>query len=738
MNHGSSPAPAAPLVFLLAGLLGVAPAPLAAQATPTPPRPPLAAPATLAQQVEIRRTTHGVPHIRAENLKAAAFALAWVQLEDHGPSVAIGLVRARGEMGRWFGRDSMDGDFVAQRSYRLAVEGYPRLDADTRDVYEGFAAGANRYVELHPAEFPAGFAPHFTGYDVAARDVEVATAGEARRFLAARTPPRRGAPGQAPTGEGDEPAPAPGVDPIEEGSNAWAFAPSRTKSGRAILMRNPHLSWTAGYYEAHVTVPGVLDFYGDFRIGGPFGVIGGFNRHLGWATTNNAPDLDEIYALEADTAQADHYLFEGASLPLERELITVTYRNGDALGTETREFWRTPLGPVIHRDSGKVYVLRAAEDGGNRHGMQFLRMMRATSLAEWKEAMRMRARVTSSFTYADRAGNILYVWNGSVPSLPHPSGGDTAAVPARRTADVWTRYIPWDSLPQLLNPRGGYVRNENDAPYHTNLRQILDRDRYPANMPEPSLRLRSQLSLDLIGNDRKLSLEDVVTLKHSYRMLLADRVKADLLTAVRAASPDSSVAAAAAMLERWDDTSAPASRGGVLFETWWRRYTEGQNADSMFAEPWSVERPAATPRGLKDPARAAAAFAWAVAETARRHGSADVAWGDVHRVRLGDVDVPVGGCGGALGCFRVLNFRTDPDGKRSVIGGDGWVLAVEFGADVPRAYSVLAYGQSPDPESPYHDDQAAMFARGEMKRVAFTERDVEAATVRRYRPGVMP
>ena len=81
----------------------------------------------------------------------------------------------------------------------------------------------------------------------------------------------------------------------EEGSNAWAFAPSRTKSGRAILLRNPHLSWTAGYYEAHVTVPGVLDFYGDFRIGGPFGVIGGFNRHLGWATTNNAPDLDEIY-----------------------------------------------------------------------------------------------------------------------------------------------------------------------------------------------------------------------------------------------------------------------------------------------------------------------------------------------------------------------------------------------------------------------------------------------------------
>ena len=104
---------------------------------------------------------------------------------------------------------------------------------------------------------------------------------------------------------------------------------------------------------------------------------------------------------------------------------------------------------------------------------------------------------------------------------------------------------------------------------------------------------------------------------------------------------------------------------------------------------------------------------------------------------MGPVDVPVGGCGGALGCFRVLNFGTDPDGRRSVIGGDGWVLAVEFG-NIPRAYSVLAYGESPNPASPYHSDQAEMFARGEMKRVAWTEQDVDAQAVRRYRPGQQP
>ena len=688
-------------------------------------------------RVEVRRTAHGVPHIHAQDLRSAAYALAYVQLEDHGARVAVGLLRARGELGRWFGRDSMESDFLARRGYAIAVERFPQLDRDTRDVYQGFADGVNRYVALHPEEFPAGFEPRFTAYDVAARDVSTATPSDARRFLD-RLRPRgadssRGARAMLPEA---------GTDPLEEGSNAWAFAPSRTKSGRAILMRNPHLSWSAGYYEAHVTVPGVLDFYGDFRIGGPFGVIGGFNRDLGWSTTNNAPDLEEIYALEVAPGRADHYLFEGAALPLERELVTVAFRNGDGLSTETRELWRTPLGPVIHRDSGKIYVLRAAAEGDYRAGQQFLRMMRARSLDEWKEAMRMRARVTSNFTYADRAGNIFYVWNASIPALPHASGGDTAAVPARRTADVWTEYVPFDSLPQLLNPPGGYVRNENDAPYHTNLHRVLDRARYPANFPEPSLRLRSQLSLALIDNRRKFSLAEVVALKHSYRMLLADRVKDDLIAAVRRARTDSTVAGAIELLARWDNTAAPESRGGVLFEAWWRKYTEGASPDSMYAQPWTASAPTATPRGLADPARAAQAFAWAVAETERRHGRYDVAWGDVHRVRIAGVDVPVGGCSGTLGCFRVLNFRTDPDGKRSVVGGDGWVLAVEFGdpsprsrRSAPRAYSVLAYGQSAREGSPFHGDQAEMFARGEMKRVAFGEADVRAQTIRRYRPG---
>jgi acyl-homoserine-lactone acylase len=673
------------------------------------------------REVEIIRTAHGVPHIRAENLRAAGYALAWVQLEDYGPRTAMSVLRAHGGKGLVFGHDSINTDFTARRERDRAIATYHRLDQETRDIYEGFAIGVNRYVELHPEEFPPTMIRNFTGYDVAALDVDLAPTTPPRAFVARMTGRRDT------TRESTE-------RDQDVGSNAWALAPSRTKSKKAILLRNPHLVWTSGYYEAHMTVPGIVDFYGDFRIGGPFAVVGGFNKDLGFSTTNNAQSLSEIYELDADTTQADHYWFDGASIPLRHEVVTVEYASGDTIAKESRDFWSSSIGPVIWRQDNKIYVNKFATDGEFRSGEQFLRMMRATSLAEYKDAMRMRARPTSNFTYADRAGNIYYLWNASLPLLPHPSGGDSMATHARETRDVWTKLVPFEDLPQVLNPKGGYIHNENDSPHFTNMREPVDTtNKYPT-FEKPELLLRSQLAIQLIGGKDRMSLEDVIRRKHSYRMLLADRVKPDLIAAVKATRPSGDTAAALALIEKWDDTAAPDSRGAMLFEVWWTQYARGFPDSLRYAKRWSAAAPTTTPQGLGDPARAAQAFGWAVTETARRFGKWDVAWGDVHRVRRGNVDVPVGGCSGALGCFRVLVFRPDSSGHLIANGSDGWILAVEFG-DVPRAYSVLAYGESPREDSPWFSDQAEMFARGELKKVAFLPRDIERDLVVRYRPG---
>lgn len=730
--------------------------PVAASDVPSAGAPDLSA------RVEVIRTDHGVPHIFAQDLEAMGYALGWVQAEDYGADMIRMLVRNRGEMGRAFGQDSIDSDFYSRLRHDRAVETFPMLDADVRAVYTGFAEGVNRYITLHADALPAWARPVFTGPDVLAGEVSLPNPF-ARRRLVERLR-------SAANAEGARQADATPETPLtrlsnsnsnsmsrngfsttpEPGSNAWALAPGRTTSGAAILLRNPHLSWSSGYYEAHVVVPGVVEWYGDFRIGGPFSVVGGFNRRLGFATTNNSgADTDEAYALAVDPARTDHVLFNGASMAVRRHEVTAEFRNGPGYDTDTRTYWTTPLGPVIWRGNGKVYVLKDGGAGEYRNGEQLLRMMQAQSLDAWKQAMRMRGRVSSNFTYADADGNIFYVWNAAVPELPRPSGGDTMAVDAATSADVWSRLIPWDSLPHVQNPPGGYLQNENDPPYFANLNAVLDPGAFAPNLPAPQLRLRSQLAVDLIGHADRLSLEDVVRRKYSTRMLLADRVKDDLVRAVAASKPSDEVARAIDLVARWDNTTSREARGAMLFKTWWDRYVATGDsaratpesagfpatAASLFAEPWRFDAPASTPRGLADPDRAVSAFEWAVAEMKSRWGAWDVPWGAIHRARIGDLDVPVSGCNGIYGCFRVLWYDEAQDGKLLVRGGDGWVVAVEFTQPVPRAYSVLAYGESVEPDSPYFNDQLAMFADERMKPVFLTRQDVEAHAVGTYRPG---
>lgn len=692
--------------------------------------------AALTARVEIVRTEYGVPHILADDLKAMGFGLAYVQSEDYGAEVALGLARGRGTYARHVGYDSIDGDFAARESHARAVETFHRLDPRAQDVYEGFAQGVNHYIRLHPEEFPSWLRPSFTAIDAHARDVQTWSRGDAGRFV--RILERR----RALVADGGEGDPAPPTETEEErweregavGSNAWALSGSRTASGHAILLRNPHLSWDAGYYEAHVRVPGVLEFYGDFRIGGAFGIIGGFNRHVAWATTNNSPTYSQVYALRAHPELADHAVLDGEPLALVPRSTTVDYRKPDGgLGSETRVTWWTHYGPVIHRKQDRIYVLKDPRDGEFRRGEQFLKMMLAASLDEWLEVMRMRAHPSSNFTYADAAGNIALYYNARLPALPHEPTGDTAAV-AESAADIWSELVPWENLPLYLNPPGGYVQQANDTPDYINLNVALDRDTVAPNLPEPRLRLRSQLSFALVHEDsRLLGLEDVLALKHSPRMLLAERVLDDLLSAVEDLGASADLAEAARVLGAWDRTAAAGSRGGVLFERWADDYLSEAD-DDAYREAWDPARPTETPAGIGVPGQAVASLYTAVGSLRAHRLPLDVEWGAVHRVVRGGVDEPVSGCQGAHGCFRTLSFRDIGEGRMAAASGDGWILAVELG-DTPKARSVLAYGQSARAGSPHYDDQARMFARQETKTVAWTDADIERATIRRYRPG---
>lgn len=669
----------------------------------------------LAKQVTIRRDTYGVPHILAETEEAAAYGMGWAQAEDHAVEIARRFVSARGEAAAFLGAAGVETDFEVRRyrNHTFAAESFSRLSPLMQAMLKAYAAAYNDYAAMHRKQLP-DWIPVFNGVDVFAQG-----RAEIMRFAFSRARQSM----QAVRVKYGEPAPPPPED--DGGSNMWALAPKRTTSGKAILLGNPHQSWSALYWEAHITVPGKLNMFGGTFVGRPL-LTTGFNEHLGWTHTVNLPDLDDIYALNLDPEKPHHYLYDGKSMPLGSREITVPVRGAQP---QTRTYWHSHLGPLVHRTKDKAFAIKSAILDAYGYYEQWYELGKARNWKEFRATLEKNSLPMFNLTYADVDGNIFYLWNGTVPKRLDDGTDYRVDIPAPNPKHVWSAFHPTSELPQLLNPSGGYVQNCNDPPWWTSLRNPLDKKRYPSYFePGRTLGLRTQMSLEMIESREKFSLEDVMRLKNNTRMLLADRVKPDLLKALRAVNHPG-----AALMETWDNYTNAQSRGAVLFQRFWDQYQKAAKPEP-YAVPWDEKNPARTPSGLRDHSLAVKMFDEAMQWTRDTYQDPAVAWGDVHRFRLAGKDLPANGAPGEYGLFRVMGYRTEKDNTRVATGGDGWVMAIEF-TRPPRAHSILAYGQTSNPESPHSKDQIEIFAQHRFKPVWFTEEQIRANLKRSYRPG---
>ena len=709
-----------------------------------------AAKKSLADQAMIRRDTYGVPHILAETEEAAAYAMGYAQAEDHAVEIARRFIGARGEEAKYTGA-GIESDFAAKRYglYEQAKQNFDKLSPLGRQIMNGYAAGFNRYVEKRRKELPT-WIPAFDGVDVLARsrqEVFRFAFNDGVRALQQKYPAEANTGSLRSPIDRDELAAWFTEPESENGSNLWSIAGTRTTSGKPILLGNPHQPWSALYWEAQVTVPGKLNFYGSTFAGRPM-LTSGFNEHLGWTHTVNNIDLQDVYALTLDLKTPEHYVFEGKSMPLTKREFAVEVKSAEApLKTERRAYWYSHLGPVVHRTRDKAFAVKSSILNEWRFYEGWYEMTKAASYAQYYATLKKNFVPMFNIGYADAAGNIFYLWNGRLPKRPAGGMNDgmdyRLDVPGETGKYVWTGLHRTEELPQLLNPSGGYVQNCNDAPWWTSLRNLLDPKKYPSYIePGVPLRFRSQMSLEMLEGQEKFSLQDVMRLKFNPKMLLADRVKPDLVKAVKQTQdPSEDLKRGLIVIEAWDNRTAADSRGGVLFQRFWDTYSFA--VKQPFAVAWDVKNPAKTPYGLSDAAQAVKHFEEAVRWTRQKFGNENVAWGEAHRIRLGGLDLPATGANGIYGLFHNVQFGEAPDGKRVVGtiergkpmagGGDGWIFAVEFTKPL-TAWSLLAYGETTNPASKHGSDQAPLFAKGQFKRVWFTEAEIKANLEREYRP----
>jgi penicillin amidase len=377
-------------------------------------------------------------------------------------------------------------------------------------------------------------------------------------------------------------------------------------------------------------------------------------------------------------------------------------------------------------------------------------MGRAKSVAEFKEAMQPCNLPMFNALVADTGGNIFYVYNGAVPKRSEKFDW-TKPVDGSNPETEWQGYLRFDELPQLENPKCGFLQNCNQSPVSTTpvARELTsgEVDENPKASRFPSYLMatehqrdnpRAQISRRILHATERFAYDDWTRDSFNTKILEAELHVPGLVKEWQALSANEPDRAAklrepVELLKAWDSVSAV-----------------GSVAMTLFAETYDRALKLIAKRDIQNYPRMRALEA-TLAELEKTHGTWRVAWGEINRLQRihgSQVDLhgrgafrddqpslPIAGAPGPLGV--VFNFYTLPqDGqkRRYGVAGHSFVAAVELGAKA-KANTILQFGESGHQGSPHWFDQAALYANKQFKPSWFTQADVEAHCERQYHPG---
>ena len=301
------------------------------------------------------------------------------------------------------------------------------------------------------------------------------------------------------------------------GSNDWVVSGAHTATGKPLLANDTHLELMLPpiWYEVHVTAPG-WNVKGFTLPGAPLVIIG-HNDRIAWGFTNNGADVQDLYIETFNTAAPDEYRVHGAWTKAQVYDETIRVKGAP---DEYLKVLVTRHGPVVRRDADKAYALRwtATEPGGLANTYNWLGKAR-----NWEEFRNLMKRVwgpAQNAVYADVDGNIGYVMAARVPI--RKKGHGEIPVPGDTDDYEWTGYLPFDQLPQALNPDSGLIVTANARVIGPNYKPYLT-DRWE----EP---YRTARIYDLLLDKGGLRPEDMLKVQtdtYSYpHDFLADQLSA--------------------------------------------------------------------------------------------------------------------------------------------------------------------------------------------------------------------
>ena len=645
---------------------------------------------------KIERDEWGVPHIYGKRDADVSFGLAYAHAQDDFKTIFDIILATRGKLASVYGKGAALNDYYVHLTdlWNTVDSNYESDVADdVKALCDGYAAGINLFLQDHPERgrkkiFPvngkdliAGFShrmPLMFGLD-----------GVMKKLSKEKRPQLIGLNGN------DEDAKSFKM----VASNVFAIAPHRSSDGYTRIWINSHQPWDGpvAWYEAHFISEEGWDFYGALFPGSPIPFIG-HNPFLGWCHTVNSPDLIDVYELTINPKNNDQYWFEGSWKDLKVRKVPIKVKLfGPFSWTFKRTVKESIHGPVMEFEHG-TYALRISSIKNLKFLEEWYRMGKATNFNEFRNAMEIHALPMFNTGYADKDGNIFFVYNAKIPKRDDRYNWHELLA-GDEQANIWTSYVPFDSLPQVLNPPGGFLQNCNSNPY------LATGNTADVSKPLPDWTgiethqtNRALRALETFGDDSSITREEFFEYKydkkyssHSTLAKVRDRFIQDITKEKTPEFPEG-----VELIKNWDlsadSTNTMAALSMIVLPN-------SFNEDNLIYDFVKIKKK------LRE----------TIDFLMNHFGRIDVPLGKVLRLVRGETDLPLGGGPDLL---RAIYFKKKGD-KYVGTAGDCYFQAVEWGPNGEmNAWTIHQYGSATAIESSVHyDDQAKLFSKQEMKQV---------------------
>lgn len=710
---------------------------------------------------DIRWTSHGIPHIKADDWQSLGYGFAYATATDALCVIAKDVVMVNGQMSKHFGQSEKN---LASDIFHQVIltenklSAYNEAQSDRAHGFnKGYVAGYNRYIRDNAATLPASCKDQPWTQSITLTDLHRLAIGVGIRYGLGRFQSEiaHASPVNALVKEDKVAAATQWEWPAGIGSNAVAVGSALSASGRGILLGNPHYPWhgSSRFHLIHTTIPGELDVMGTSLLNTTRVAIG-FNKDIAWTHTVSTALRFTLYQLELNPDNPMEYAYEGEFRPITARTVEVPGFNSEgAPQMQSHTVYFTHYGPMIENEQfpwsdRHAYTLRDAVLDNYLTADTYDALNKAGSTAEIEAAISKQGVYWTNTVAADRHGNALYADISGTPNvdaeLIEECGVKVEGAPERlvildgsRIACEWKNdprsavpgALPADDMPRTT--RQDYVTNSNDSYWLSNPNAPLE-GYSPIIGSERSARsLRTRAGLTqmaaMTASANKVTPTDIQNMLYNHRNYGAELLLDDV---IMACTGDLELKPACDALSNWDRTMNVDARGGHVWREFW---SIARSIENIYATPFDAEDPVNTPAGINIAnANVKNAVREALADAQTKLNDAGIALdarlGDIQYAERNGKKIPVPGGQGWAGMFSMIMSDLSADkGYTPIIHGNSYIQVVswdEQGTVQPTA--MLTYSQSPEPESAHYSDLTEIYANGGWIDLPFTDAEIEA------------